>query len=214
MAKMKSVLKNVTEFVVKFVSKALIKKAPKIANDTEAAEILREIGDWQVQLLKGDADLAAAILALQEDWGKKSTILQEQLAVSLTRLRDYGELIGLLNAESESQTKQLATGRIAFNYVPRRVKIKNEKELITVLQGISTLDPLNQLVISPPPPPPKIDRQAILAESALISRLNEVFPDGQVSIVKSLRFTAFPTAQPDLLDGFKIVGEVKDVPAE
>lgn len=213
MGETKSLLDAVKEFLVKFLPAKLMKSAPKIKDDPEAAASLARVGELQIKIIRGEANLAAAIIRLQEKSGEELSPIRDELAKELTRLRDYGMAQGLLAEDAESQTQGLPTGRIAFYHSPLRVSVEKEPAVVDTLLALPADDPLRQLVVtpSPPPPPPsKLDRKKLLEHPELLDRLNEL--TGQaVTFVKTLFFAAFPTAQPDLREGMKIAGKVKEI---
>lgn len=210
MGETKSLLDAVKEFFIKFLPAKLMKGALKIADDQEAADVLKHVGELQIRIIRAQANLAEEISQLQEESGDDLAPVREELARELTRLRDYGTAKGLLEEEAESQTLTLPTGRISFYHTPQRVNVGKEDEVVEALEKLPKGHALRQLLVPPLPPPPKLDRKKLLADSGLLQRLVEL-RNRPAEILKTLHFAAFPTAQPELREGMKIYAKVKDI---
>lgn len=210
MGETKKLLDAVKEFIIKFLPAKLMKGAPKIKGDQEAAAALARVGELQIQIIRAEADVAEAVNRLQEQFAVALAPIREELARELTKLRDYGQGKGLLADEADSQTLTLPTGRISFYHTPPRVNIGKETDVVEALLKLPKNHTLRQLLDFPPPPPPKLDRKQLLADGGLLKRLvGELGRPAQ--IMKTLYFAAFPTSQPDLREGMKISGKVKEI---
>jgi len=205
--------KKLQDIVIKFLPKKAVKDSP-ITDDTEAADVLAELGRVQAEAFRQKAEMTDETLRIQERYGADIQELEEKARLLMTKLREYALGVSLDQGVGGSKTMQLPTGSISFYDGKVAVSIKGLGEVMAIIAADPHL--ASSFLEKPKPTPPKLDKAALAEDPMAVAKINEQLPQGKgsVKLVRPLFFAAHPTALAQIKEGVKVKGKVKDQPVD
>ena len=141
---------------------------PIPADDTEAREAIREIGDRQREALRLQAEMNDQIAALQERYGALVAPINARVTELTEGLQMFCEVNrARLTREGKTKTAEFATGKVSWRLRPAKVTLKKIEDVIEAVRKAGLADRFLRTKV-------EINKDAMLEDRATASALKGV----------------------------------------
>lgn len=117
-------------------TKAAGSNLPIPQDDSEAREVIREIGDLNRDALRLEAELNDKIAALQQEYGEKVAPIRETATAKTEGLQMYCEVHrARLTNGGKVKYHRFATGEVTWRTRPAKVSIRGVEDVIAAIKA-------------------------------------------------------------------------------